>query len=108
MTELEKNFFDLFGIEPNKWCKIGIDKDGNFYKEPIDKRYPQITDHILLKLICIINNYWQTKLERDYQLYSVNIDELKQEVLRDCMEYLCEPIDIECIKPQVQALFKEG
>lgn len=99
VADLDKQFFDAFGIEP-----IGC-KDNENCTGTLDCRtqcpnaeYPQITDRILLELICIINNYCQTKLRCDYQLYSVNIGELRQEVLSDCMEYS------EHIKQQVQLL----
>lgn len=96
-SDLEKQFFDTFAIEPDKWWKIGIDKDGNFYKEPIDKRYPQITDRILLELIYLFakelncfTNYWHT------------VEDLKKDVLEEFI------LDKDCFnKHQVQALFKE-
>ena len=104
-NDLEKQFFDTFGIEP-KIMNTAVGQ-GFYIEHTRVEKYPQITDHILLELICIVSNYCQTKLQRDYQLYSVNTDELRQEVLKDCMEYCCKPVDIECIKHQVQALFKE-
>ena len=126
-TEFEKQFFDTFGIEPKQFIKdfptrekasafgrkiTGIPKynkdkfEIGSYTNNIDifqvhwKEYPQITDRQYLELICIISNYCQTKLQCDYQLYSVNIDELRKEVLRDCMEHS------EHFKHQVQAIFK--
>ena len=58
-NELEKTFFDTFGIEPKQTCKVTStcnnyvnynDCNGcNSYK------YPQISDRILLELICIIS-----------------------------------------------------
>lgn len=115
-TELEKQFFSVFGIKSKMGCtayeELGEAKadlicnddcpECDYFKEV----YPQITDKEYLELICIISNYCQTKLQCDYQLYSVNIDELRKEVLRDCMEYCCKPIDIEYIKHQVQAIFE--
>ena len=62
-TELEKQFFDTFGIEPREYtqCTSMGCRDiygdcnncqfHNIYK--ID--YPQITDRILLELICIVS-----------------------------------------------------
>lgn len=49
-NELEKQFFDTFRIEPSgkyDYCWKS--------EENKDKLYPQITDHILLELICIAN-----------------------------------------------------
>ena len=106
-TELEKQFFDTFGIEPRQWYKISMGKKGNFYNEPSHKSYPQITDRILLELICIINK------RSDFGLFSSKIDELKDEILDHCLVLVGVDCDFttgfeEEIKQQVQALFKEG
>ena len=60
-TELEKQFFDTFGIKPNteicwcdgdnKICDCKYDCDELCRSRKID--YPQITDRILLELILI-------------------------------------------------------
>ena len=96
--ELTKIFFDTFGIEPRHTCIDGA-------LEPCDEqcnecgyyelRYPQITDRILLELICIICPYGAV-LARD-------VEYLKQQTLQNCIN-LYEQIDI---KQQVQALFEE-
>lgn len=106
-TDLEKQFFDTFGIEPDKWCKIGIDKDGNFYKEPTDKRYPQITDHILLKLICIANKYGVLP-------YTTTIKNLKDRTLRILIKvqkyrekYLPESNSTIKLPKTIRKIFKE-
>jgi hypothetical protein len=57
--------------------------------------YPQITDRILLELICIICPYGAV-LARD-------VEYLKQQTLENCIK-LYEQIDI---KQQIQALFEE-
>ena len=65
-TEIEKQFFDTFGIEPKKQCyywdcpystgNIANDipmneRDCNSCKNPDKEVYPEITDHILLELM---------------------------------------------------------
>lgn len=90
-NELEKTFFDTFGIEPKdnfKGCENGI----TFYtygcnipsckgcsKEIREKEYPQITDRILLELICIDNQ------ENIYKCrpFANNVEELKTYILEE-------------------------
>ena len=75
-NELEKKFFDTFGIEISRCTK-----DGNCYFQECSKcdwyihTYPQITDRILLNLICIANEYL------DYPT-STNIKNIQARTLR--------------------------
>lgn len=99
-TELEKQFFDTFGIEPKTNQVYGVQLDYHI------EDYPQITDRILLELICIINKH------SDFGLFSSKIDELKDEILDHCLVLIGDDTDYttgfeEEIKQQVQALFKE-
>ena len=93
-NELEKQFFDTFGIEPKhifRGCKLGA----KYYAEICDEttcngcdeeirktEYPTITDRILLELICI----------RCKELISIikvkgnNREELKNYILKLCIE----------------------
>lgn len=123
-NELEKQFFDTFGIE----CNISFHQQFNgaqvprgleFYKkrEELAKtgiikiwhkmlnprpendcvywgeyHYPQITDRILLELICIIGAIFICTQDKET---------LKEHILVQCM------VNNKDIKPQVQALFKE-
>ena len=114
ITDIEKQFFDTFGIEPKdrfKGCENGI----TFYtygcdmpsckgcpKEIREKEYPQITDSILLKLICILTCYYLDERE-PYEITSINIEQLKQRVLSDI---ICIA-GCEATKCQVQKIFKE-
>ena len=114
ITDIEKQFFDTFGIEPKdrfKGCKNGID----FYsyaceipsckgcpEEIREKEYPQITDSILLKLICILTCYYLDERE-PYEITSINIEQLKQQILSDIIRIA----DCEATKCQVQKIFKE-
>ena len=128
-TELEKQFFDTFGISTitTKGCYdfYAIEQGINIWEEhcreylinnkkkcsacPKNKSiqsYPQITDRILLELICIINKH------SDFGLFSSKIDELKDEILDHCLVLVGVDCDFttgfeEEIKQQVQALFKE-
>lgn len=121
-TDIERQFFDTFGIEPKLSCKpwecpqygahgrdkcvkklCAVDEDCWKNKEYTSAyyEYPQITDRILLELICI-NAKSQDMYQDYYRIRSRNYDNLKFEILGDCM---CEREDI---KQQVQSLFKEG
>ena len=98
-NELEKQFFDTFGIEPDiTSCYHRCKKDLNC-KECNEAKviYPQITDSILLELICMLSK------TLTYVMLAYNIDELKQYVLSSCIRY-SESID----KHQVRTLFEEG
>ena len=97
-NELEKTFFDTFGIVAN-YKYLLIDKTSRFHNEKLfDKtnfidfiksgkdylllrviKYPpQITDRILLKLICIVLNTFQT-----FEVYRImDIDSLKEKILK--------------------------
>ena len=89
INELEKTFFDTFGIEP-KCVKRTLKLAMPEYNEndlPKDLRqfissqaqvyhvYPQITDRILLELICIANKY------ENYP-ETTNIKNIKERTLR--------------------------
>lgn len=84
-NELEKKFFNTFGIEPKKGC-TAYDRFAEEEADAIcndkcaeclylDDVYPQITDRILLNLICIANEYL------DY-LTSTNIKNIQARTLR--------------------------
>lgn len=97
IDELTKTFFDTFGIEPKTNQVYGIQLD--YYIED----YPQITDRILLELICILNSV-------SVELKSECIKDLKQEILGEMkilLEYAPNEETEEFIKHQVQTLFME-
>ena len=112
-NDLEKQFFDTFGIEPydryihcdeEGYCKLTLpcaccDKGRDVQK------YPAITDRILLELICI------ESVENPYRGWggNENAEELKESVLSTFIEGYTYDIywDSEQIKHQVQALFEE-
>ena len=107
-TDLEKQFFSTFGIEPREYtqCTSMGCRDicgdcnncqfHNIYK--ID--YPQITSDILLELICILSKY-QKDVGSLLEICETDKNSIKVEVL-DMLIFR----DI-ALKLQVQALFKE-
>jgi hypothetical protein len=89
-NELEKTFFDTFGIEPKPLfsTRNGYTKDHYIY--------PQITDHILLELIIILGTICT--------VFDKNIDDLKENVLKNLIELSGRYH----IYNQVRTLFEEG
>lgn len=90
-NELEKTFFDTFGIEPEilNGCKfercLNINKGvincikeecPHYYKDKVE--YPQITDRILLELIIILGTICT--------VFNKNVDDLKENVLKNLIE----------------------
>ena len=111
INDLEKQFFDIFGIEPMPYCcyhdcNCPINDVGKFNskcpKQAVTKecdariiQKPQITDRILLELICIIGSIYICTQDRET---------LKEHILIQCVNAQMHGKDI---KHQVQALFKE-
>lgn len=95
-TELKKQFFDTFGIK-EKYVSHYDELYPDFKHYTME--YPQITDRILLELICIL----RTSDALLPIICSKNIEELKLEILSDMIR-IQSRVDV---KPQVQALFKE-
>ena len=93
-NELEKQFFDTFGIEPyDRYlnCTENLEVDCNRSCNCCDKAedvyyYPEITDHILLGIIAkIMWSYSCT--QNDFDAYEVHtVDNLKEAVLRHAIE----------------------
>lgn len=103
-TEIAEKFMETFNINN---CDIGTKRQCSKYNSLecyyCDNKYPEITSDILLKLICILVQ-WDKDYE--YLITSKYIDDLKQEILNDCIqgakqfnEYFVE---------QVQSLFTGG
>ena len=119
MTEIEKQFFEAFGIEAKMLCecsfknlhdyRIDYGSDvcirmDDYIKNPCDScelakqihpLYPSITDRVLLELICILppNGF-----------FSTNTDDLKIEILTKCLKRERD----ENIRKQIRALFTEA
>lgn len=102
-SKLEKQFFDTFDIQYEFCSDICLNpckfqcNDCEFRTE----RYPQITDSILLELICILATYLKN-IECCHLVIADNIETLKRHTLNDCMDYVKD------IKHQVRTLFGEG
>ena len=95
-NELEKQFFDTFGVEPKP-----IYSGSKLYNPfVIGYEYPRITPEILLELICICSIY-EKSIDCCYWVIGENIETLKKNVLEDCMDYVKD------IKHQVRTLFEE-
>lgn len=116
-TDLEKQFFETFGIEPRdnfKGCESGI----TFYtygcnmpsckgcsKEIRQKEYPQISDRILLELICIIQQLKDVDYLKEFVLkYITDLYRTNSESVSNTDRYQTIAKDI---KHQVRTLFKE-
>jgi hypothetical protein len=115
-TELEEEFFKVFGIEP-KWrykvhqfchfylCdKKTILENAYLFKERktckvkgAKKVYPEITDRKLLEMICIL----ATTIKQFKVPPKLNIEQLKYHILRNCIN------EQENIYTRVKSLFKE-
>ena len=112
-NELEKQFFQRFGIEPkyeshscDGWgrtveVKYFTDKkEANKFGIVVSElEYPEITDSILLELICILTKFYgELVLEQ-----STDVKDLKEQVLNIFIRTSYK----DNFKHQVQALFKE-
>lgn len=108
-NELEKQFFDTFGIEPKYKCTT----DGNCYFQECSKccwgrcTYPQITDSILLELICLCPDL--------DDVFFTDVEKLKETLLNSYIKIYKYYTEVErlsdCgkeLKHQVRTLFEEG
>ena len=92
-NKLEKQFFYTFGIEPK------VIPAPNYHWEDYVLEYPQITDRILLELICIAMDV------TDFGASDINgLKEVVLQVLIDEMKYY----NPKKLKHQVRTLFEEG
>lgn len=110
-NELEKQFFDTFGIElkgpkfmiMNCSCGCHDCENCEKYKNNFSKIYPTITDSILLELIFILTTLLDTTVYEDvFITIAKNREELKKDIFQECMLYK------QHIKQQVRRLFEEG
>ena len=102
-NELEKQFFETFGIEHDiTSCYHRFKKDLNC-KECNEAKaiYPQITDHILLELLVIMTKH--TDIIDGFD----SVQELKEFVLKELMYSLIQP-ECNIVKHQVRTLFEDG
>lgn len=109
-SELEQEFFRVFGIEPEEeqyclWeCKIPELEHVPCKKECQYQRhniyYPEITNSVLLELICIMRTYRLTEIYREVP----SVDKLKEDILK---WFINQSVINEKIKHQIQQLFKD-
>lgn len=107
-NELEKQFFNTFNIEPigcndNKNCTGALD-----CTQCPNAKYPQITDSILLGLICMANQY------EDYPS-TTNMKNIQARTLRILLRtekfyknYYGKDKGYKNFVKQVRTLFEEG
>lgn len=119
-NEIEKQFFDTFGIEAY-YKYLLIDKTTKWHNEKlmdktqfidfvstskdylllkVIKYYPQITDSVLLKLICILTIFFKEVV----LISSINKEDLKEQVLSIFIKTSYR----DKFKHQVRTLFEEG
>lgn len=123
-TELEEQFFKVFGIE-SKWqykvqqfchfyyCdKKAILENAYLFKERktckvkgVKKAYPEITDRRLLEMICIFSQHCNFGRWNKYAMHS--IDDFKYIMLSQLIEYQNKRYTYG-IKEKIQQLFKEN
>ena len=93
--ELTKTFFDTFGIKEKE-----LEYPDNF------TYYPEITDRILLELICLLNNYGKN------DTWAISVENLKDCILMNCIKVIKEKdlkeMSLNNFKQQVRTLFEEG
>lgn len=80
-TDLEQEFYDTFGIEP-KYIE-----GENLMEYSYGKlEYPEITDHKLLEMICILNEHYCNNYQCATMLVGDTVEKIKECVLKDCIE----------------------
>ena len=123
-NELEETFFDTFGIKAH-YKYLLIDKTSRCHNEKlfdktnfidfiksgkdylllrVIKYYPQITDRILLELICILGNTSYFLITDDG--LPIDVDGLKKSVLHS-LTLQSKVYKNKVLKHQVRILFKE-
>ena len=105
ITEIEQQFFDTFEIKPKyKTCVFKYCKNKKEYDcENCNDRewyYPQITDRILLELICILASNPIRILFESMLSGIKEVELLKNSILLTCIA------NKDTIKHQVKAIFK--
>ena len=99
-NELEKQFFQRFGIEP-KIIDTAVGR-GFYIEHNRIEKYPQITDRILLDLICVLaSNPIRILFESMFSGIK-EVELLKNSILLTCIA------NKDTIKQQVRTLFEEG
>ena len=111
-SELEKQFFNTFGIEPREFksCDVGAfcpypkkecGTDNCPYYRTYKVDYPAITDRILLELICILSESPISISFDTLMLGASDVEKLKDYILLACMGFAKD------IKHQTRTLFED-
>ena len=104
-TELEEQFFKVFGIEPipiktyGYWLIKGSIAENDKGEKVV---YPEITDRKLLEMICVLS---QWDADNYYQILANNMQDLKNEILNDCINFK-QKLKNKYFDAQIQQLFK--
>lgn len=99
-TELEEQFFKVFGIEPTIYS-LWDSKETQIKNFKSYEVYPEITYRVLLELIVVLVNNCANYHKFQYDICARTIETIKEQVLRDCIDAKDD------IKQQIQQLFKE-
>lgn len=108
-NELEKQFFDTFGVEPHKVYPPQDELFGTREEmtEFFEEAYPQITDHILLELICLCPDL--------DDVFFTDVERLKETLLKSYINIYNYYINVELLsdcgkelKQQVHTLFEDN
>lgn len=117
-TEIEKQFFECFGIGKVKRRCCSLDSETHCptdyitcedcshwikTEDELDK-YPEITDRKLLELICILDNF---TIQNYLKKQPFDIFELKQNVLRRCLYLDNIGINKDELRQQIRKLFED-
>ena len=100
-TEIEKQFFETFGIKPEyktcifKYCKNKKEYDCENCNDR-EWHYPEITDKILLELICIANRKYAY-----VEIVGPDVETMKNNLLEYFIFFRRD------VKKYIQKLFKE-
>ena len=93
---IEQDFFKTFGVEP-----ICDGLDCSFCTAKCNNgKYPEITDRVLLQLICALADTFVG----EYCIPDVDYNNLKWHILKDCIDN----DEKGQLKDLVQSLFREG
>lgn len=112
-NKLEKQFFDTFGIEQREYaqcCSLGCKKSYTDcincqYREVYKIDYPQITNSILLKLICYLSRYNFDLVPKHACFKTTN--QLKNHVLECALKFKSANSVPMFYSQDLQKLFKE-
>lgn len=109
-NELEKQFFDTFGIEPIEIPSREYDSDGEICSYYVE--YPQITDRILLELICFIEQIDLGRYCEYVYFCKFNYEDLRTEILAKSIRLAHKKahseVNGQLFYNQVRTLFEEG